>query len=384
MHLDAYTLLIVTAFVSALVGTLIALAWTRNRSAPAMLWWATSFMMAALGTVLMLLHGHVHAVVSIDIGHTLTVLSGGLVLSGARVFNGRPPKLLVSVAGAVLWILLIVAVGERFTFADRVLMIGLVTGLYFALCGWEFWRGSGDMNFSRSTAAIFLLVHAILLFSRVPIPLIHDDHSYTDALKTPGFTFMTFEALIYSVGLAFLLLAMTLERSEQRMKRMALTDPLTGVANRRAIESAAKKIIARDQSTDQPTTLLAFDLDLFKRVNDTFGHDMGDRVLQVFAKTAQAALRPSDVFGRMGGEEFTAILPSTTLAEAEDIAERIRWRYAEVATTIDGMEVGSTTSVGIAMTTPDASTFDALKERADAALYRAKDGGRNIVRAFAA
>lgn len=384
MRLDAYTLLIVTAFISALVGILLALTWSRNRNAKALLWWATSFLMAAFGTLLLLLHGHIHKSISIDIGHTLGVLSCGLALSGVRVFNGRSPNLPVSIVGAVLWVFLIVAVGERFTFAERILMTGLVTGLYFGLCGWELWRGSGEANFSQGTAAIFLLVHAGLVLLRVPIPVIDPGHTYADALAMPGFTLMTFEALVYSVGLAFLLLAMTLERGEQRLRKLALTDPLTGVANRRAVENAANRLIGRDRQAGRPTAMLAFDLDHFKRVNDTFGHDVGDRVLCVFSEAAQSELRPSDIFGRMGGEEFTAILPDTRLEEAIDVADRIRRAFAEAGRVVDGHEMGATASTGVAVTEDGTATLAGLKRQADLALYRAKADGRNAVRAFAA
>lgn len=383
MRLDAYTLLTVTAFVSALVGILIVLAWTRNRDAKALVWWATSFLTGAAGTLLLLLHGQVHKFLSIDMGHALVVLSCGLVLSGARIFNGRPPNLPVSIFGAVLWVFLIVAVGDSFTFADRILMTGLVTGLYFAFCGWELWRGAGETNFSRSTAAIFLLVHAAFVLSRVPLPLVEDQHSYEDALVMPGFTFMTFEALVYSVALAFLLLAMTLERGEHRLRKLALTDPLTGVANRRAVEAAAKRIIERDRHAGQTTAVLAFDLDLFKRVNDTFGHDTGDRLLQVFSETVRAELRPTDIFGRIGGEEFLALMPNTTLDAARDVAERVRGKFALNGAAVDGHELRATTSIGVAVSNSCAATFAELKQQADTALYRAKADGRNAVRAFA-
>lgn len=380
--LDAFTLLIVTAFVSALVGTLLGLAWLRNRRSEALLWWAASFGMAALGTMLLLLHGNVHQLISIDLGHMLVVLSCGFILSGARVFNGRHPNIAVSIAGAMLWVLVIVAIGENFTFADRILMTGLVTGVYFGLCGWELWRGSGETNLSQSTAGIFLIVHAVLVLFRVPFPVLDTHHEYGDALGAPGFTFMTFEALVYSVGLAFLLLAMTLEHGENKLKMLALEDSLTGISNRRAFDITANKIMARDARSGRPTALLAFDLDHFKRVNDTYGHDFGDEVLKVFARATESALRSSDVFGRVGGEEFAAILPETDEEEAAKIADRARAMFADAGRIVHGRELNVTASIGVAITGTGEPSLDKLKKQADIALYRAKATGRNLVLVF--
>ena len=132
--------------------------------------------------------------------------------------------------------------------------------------------------------------------------------------------------------------------------------------------------------------LLMFDLDHFKRVNDSFGHETGDLVLQAFCRRAEAQLRPDDLFGRLGGEEFAALLRVQDVAQAQEVAERIRLALAQAPVEAAGRSVPVTVSVGVALLRPgaDAGTAAGPFEVADRALYAAKAGGRNRVEIAAA
>jgi len=125
--------------------------------------------------------------------------------------------------------------------------------------------------------------------------------------------------------------------------------------------------------------VLMFDLDHFKGINDRFGHSVGDRALQVFAETASMKLRATDIIGRLGGEEFAAVLPATSLVSAGVAAERVRCAFEAAAVEIDGLPVKGTVSIGAAAATNPNSDIDALLVQADKALYAAKAGGRNRV-----
>jgi diguanylate cyclase (GGDEF)-like protein len=122
-----------------------------------------------------------------------------------------------------------------------------------------------------------------------------------------------------------------------------------------------------------------FDLDNFKNINDRFGHRTGDRVLTLFSDCATQSLRPLDLLGRMGGDEFVALLPGVTPEIATGIAERVRDAFAGAAQEVDGHPVAATVSIGIAAATQSGFDFDALYASADAALYRAKRNGRNRI-----
>ena len=162
-------------------------------------------------------------------------------------------------------------------------------------------------------------------------------------------------------------------------KTAALVDPLTGIANRRAFLEGAALLAQRSGGDAKPVVMLLADLDHFKSINDRFGHAVGDHVLQVFTENANAALGPTDLFGRLGGEEFAIVLDAAGRESGHAIAERIRISFEDAASDVDGRPVGGTVSIGMAIC--DGGVFDvtAMLAQADEALYCAKERGRNRV-----
>jgi len=168
-------------------------------------------------------------------------------------------------------------------------------------------------------------------------------------------------------------------RRSRRLHRMAMTDPLTGVANRRRLEHVGTMALACAHVMGEPLSLIALDVDHFKAVNDTHGHPVGDQVLVSLTAACQQALRQVDQFGRLGGEEFVAILPGSDVAAALQVAERLRRKINDMS--LDHLVPGLRLSIslGVAAKGPEQDTLDQLLERADRALYRAKELGRNRV-----
>jgi diguanylate cyclase (GGDEF)-like protein len=157
----------------------------------------------------------------------------------------------------------------------------------------------------------------------------------------------------------------------------AATDGLTGLPNKRAVTDALKRTFAQAATTQSPLALLLLDLDHFKQVNDQRGHPVGDQVLASVGATLRGTLRTRDFAGRNGGEEFAILLPDTGIADALEIAERIRAAIAEIS--LHGSDVSVTASIGVAVFPHHASSPDRLERLADAALYLAKRQGRNRV-----
>jgi diguanylate cyclase (GGDEF)-like protein len=162
-------------------------------------------------------------------------------------------------------------------------------------------------------------------------------------------------------------------------KRMASVDPLTDVANLRGVQQFTAKALRKARGAHDPLSVLAIDVDEFKRVNDTHGHAVGDRVLRRIARACAEALREGDLLGRVGGEEFLAILPNTSLDRALDVAERLRHR-------VEGLDLADlppglnpTISIGVAQMQTSQESAAELTQRADMALYQAKAQGRNRV-----
>lgn len=159
----------------------------------------------------------------------------------------------------------------------------------------------------------------------------------------------------------------------------ALTDALTGLANRRALEQQLDQLLAHAQREDEPLSLLIFDADHFKAVNDTYGHAIGDVVLAALAHRARDAMRAQDVLGRFGGEEFMAILPGAKRDAALVAAERLRAHVEESPIMTGAGPVAVTVSVGVATTPTLEPTRATIVSAADQALYSAKRTGRNRV-----
>ena len=168
-------------------------------------------------------------------------------------------------------------------------------------------------------------------------------------------------------------------RQGEKMRLLATTDALTGIANRRQIMEIGNREFTRAMRHGRVLSVLILDIDKFKSVNDRWGHPAGDRVIQALARVIQSVVRSQDTGGRLGGEEFAVVLPETDAAGAWGIAERLRKAAdaSEEAHADDHTVLHFTTSIGIATLTADDASFDAMLQRADKALYRAKEGGRN-------
>jgi diguanylate cyclase (GGDEF)-like protein len=192
------------------------------------------------------------------------------------------------------------------------------------------------------------------------------------------------QTVILILGAAIILtlvfMAVRLVRDARRMRAMAMTDELTRLPNRRHILAAAEEELRRAEAGGEPFSVLALDIDHFKRINDTWGHAAGDAVLQRIAHACRSALRPGDRIGRTGGEEFTVLLPATAQPAALLVAERLRATVEALDCSDIDPALHVTISIGAAeWQRPE--TLARLAARADAVLYRAKEEGRNRVAA---
>ncbi|WP_377288361.1 PleD family two-component system response regulator [Rhizobium sp. SG2393] len=177
-----------------------------------------------------------------------------------------------------------------------------------------------------------------------------------------------------------------LRTSLQETIELAVTDGLTGLHNRRYLDNHLKLLIDRAVARGRELSLCITDIDRFKSVNDTYGHDVGDAVIREFARRIRSTVRGADLACRYGGEEFVVVMPDTTRETAESVAERLRFIVESIPFTIPGGEgpLSITASLGIASLVPGEDTPETLVRRADRALYEAKNSGRNRVVAAAA
>jgi diguanylate cyclase (GGDEF)-like protein len=191
------------------------------------------------------------------------------------------------------------------------------------------------------------------------------------------------EELIARVNVAARIIGLQrqIETKSKQLEELALTDSLTGLPNRRAIENWATTQLSSAVRHGFPFWVVIADLDHFKHVNDTFGHEAGDLVLKTFSKILKRCTRREDLCGRLGGEEFLLVLTYTSQENALAVIERIRTELSNTTVTFGGYTIGVTASFGIAgfASGEKAATFSKLQGLADAALYTAKRAGRNRV-----
>lgn len=164
---------------------------------------------------------------------------------------------------------------------------------------------------------------------------------------------------------------------EQKLMALNMIDALTGVNNRRSLETHLKEELERHKRYGHPLSLIMFDIDHFKHVNDTYGHQCGDYVLQMIAELIVSSIRSEDILARYGGEEFCCILPETPIAAAMVLAERFRKKIADHVFEYEKDRIRVTISLGVSAMSPKIKTCDMLLKNADDGLYTAKNRGRN-------
>jgi len=381
MTLDVHTLFLVTIYVEGILGLLLLFVWAQNMALRAVCWWGFAHVTRLASIGLFGLYGSSPDLISIDLANALLFTAFAMTWTGARVFDGRPVEPVYLVTGAVLWLLVcrLPLVTEN-TDLRSLIVSGIITS-YVWLTAYEFWRGRSEALVSRWPAIVMFFAHGALFLLRTPmIALLPSASSSSDGIYgSVWMTVLSFEALLLTISSAFLLLAMAKERTELRHRKAAMVDPLTGIANRRSFLQDASMLAKLHLANPRPTAFLVIDLDHFKSINDRFGHAVGDRVLEIFTEAARKSMRGSDLVGRLGGEEFAAVLADTSREKAVAVAERIRETFAQMAQEVDGHPVCGTVSIGLVHCLGRALDVTELLAQADHALYYAKERGRNRV-----
>src|SRR5471032_24991 len=379
MNLDVNTLFMVTVYVEAILGLLLLFVWAQNTQIHAVCWWGFAHLIRAASVVLFGMYGSAPDLITIDLANALLFTAFAVTWTGARVFDGRPVEPVYLVTGAVLWLLVCrLPVLSEAVDVRALIASGIITA-YTWLTAYEFWRGRSEQLVSRWPAIFMLFAHGSLFLLRTPLASMLPWSPTNNMFGSVWLTVLSFEALLFTISIAFILLAMAKERTELRHRTAAMVDPLTGIANRRAFLHDAAQLAKRHSSHPRPTAVLLIDLDHFKSINDRFGHALGDRVLEIFSDAARKSVRASDLIGRLGGEEFAAVLYDTSRDKAVAVAERMRETFAQLAQDVNGRPVCATVSIGIVHCEGTVLEVPELLAQADQALYYAKERGRNRV-----
>jgi diguanylate cyclase (GGDEF)-like protein len=376
MSLDVSTLYLVATMVAAMLGTML-LFFGRQENIAALKWWGTAYLLGAASVALWTLGGD-------RLGETLSLalsavgfVACGMVWNASRVFHGRNPNLPGLVLGAIAWVAAVVTVAPEASAMRMTVGAGIVA-IYAALTASELWSERRRTLQKRWPAVVVPVLHGFVLM--LPILLGDLVHPHGDMPSgSVWVTVFSIELVLYAVGTVFVIFMLVSERTVTAHRTAASTDPLTGMFNRRGFAEATSRVIEREANAGRPVTVLIFDIDHFKSINDRFGHPAGDEILKLFATVVVNTLRISDLSGRIGGEEFAALLPCS-LEEGVIAAERVREAFADSGIEVEEGPVDTTVSIGVAGG-PAGTELEVLLAAADTALYQAKRSGRNRVEA---
>ncbi|MBB4039655.1 diguanylate cyclase (GGDEF)-like protein [Microvirga flocculans] len=372
MVLDPATLTVAFLLLSAVLGTLLILSGLQPPKMNPMIWWGSSFWLLTVSVGWANLGRGQPSYTVLLLANTLTISSYGALYVGCRIFNNRSGIFLPLLTGAIVWIAVFPFIFDSLGY--RVILVSIVTGVYSALSAWELGRRR-EQTLTSSQRIVVLLLACLSFFSflRALLGFSVTSVAWIDSFARRWSSELALFLVVFGPALAFMLLSMTKERLKLEYKNAALIDSLTGIANRRAFFQNASILL--DRLGGKPASCLLFDLDNFKAINDRHGHDAGDRILSLFARILEEHM-PKNTFGRLGGEEFAAVL-AVGSQEAAVLAERIRDAFAQAGGAVLGSDQEVTVSAGCA--TASGATVEALLQRADRALYRAKERGRNLV-----
>jgi diguanylate cyclase (GGDEF)-like protein len=373
--LDIGTLFVIASCVTTLLGLFLLFAYAQDRVA-ALAWWGAAYLVGGCSGAIWRLGSQISPPVPAGTADILLFAAVGMIWNAARLFHGRAVSWGGMFLGAGVWLCASAVPVFADSAALHVIVSSLIVAAYTFLTAGELWRERRKPLIRRWPAIFVPMLHgAIFLFPMALTSL--SSRLDGGSMVTAWTALFAVEVLLYVVGAAFIVLVLAKDRTVRLYKVAASTDALTGVPNRRGFFDAAGTLMASRTGAMQPVSVLVFDLDHFKSINDRHGHAAGDATLQLFAGVAEKTMRSGDVIGRLGGEEFVALLPGT-LADAGIVAERIRSAFAAATLELEGGHAAATVSIGAACGSPGAS-LDSLIARADAALYRAKANGRNRV-----
>ena len=375
VSLDVGTLLVIAICVTLLLGVVLLIAWVQERI-PALAWWGVAYLIGGFSGTLWQCSAHFPSPVPMNVANVLLFVAVGMIWGAARLFHGRPVRWSAQLLGAGVWLAACFWPAFMHSAISHIVLSSFIVAGYTFLTAAELWHERRKALMRRWPASFVPMLHgAIFLF---PVGLATLSPTGETIRGLAGWVAVfAIEILLYVIGAAFLVLILAKDRTVRFYKLAATTDALTGVLNRRGFFEAATELMADHRGGPEPVSVLAFDLDKFKSINDRFGHDGGDAVLEMFAAVARKTMRSSDVIGRLGGEEFVAMV-SGTRTDAAVAAERVRTAFAAAEVEFGGQRITATVSIGIACGSPQ-TAVETLITRADAALYRAKANGRDRV-----
>jgi diguanylate cyclase (GGDEF)-like protein len=380
--LSITTIMICTAITTTVVAIALTfvLMFSDNRE-KATAWWCASMWTATLACALLATRTIAPPWLSIGLGNGIATFAFGLAWAGFAAFAGRAPSRRFIVLGALVWAGCYYGFPVfRYDINLRIVLVSVIDCVYGILIvrsAWLGWKREHLPSFLATS--IFFTLHSIAYAARIPLALMYPAVESEGLIQAPWFSIVAIEGYTLTIFCAFMFMSLIKERAERRYRLAAEVDSLTLVSTRRHFVERAHEALARKPDT---AYLAILDLDFFKKINDTYGHMAGDRVLQAFSREVLARLGPNMHLGRLGGEEFGLLITDAEDAEVADALEALRAGVEALQISFNGHVMRVTASIGVAGSDEAGFDFDHLTAGADNALYLAKQEGRNRVSRF--
>ena len=377
---DLRTIIFMSMLLTFMLSMLLAITRSHHKDLRGPGYWAVGNLVIGLGMVLVLIQLDLTRPIFLP-GMALIGAGLSLYINGIQAFIGRVPNHRITIAVFVL----LAVIDAYFMLmqheirATVVLSAIIFAGIYLYCARLTFSRDEGLVgSLYWIASSLYLLMAVLMLFRAAYAAQVVGDKFDTFATwPVNAYTFMLGAVSQFFISSLFVL--MLSYKLTQNLESIATIDGLTNVLNRRGLEDASIKMQDMCKRINLSMAVLLIDIDHFKKVNDQYGHLVGDDALRHLAKVVAGVLRSSDAFGRYGGEEFCAFLPNTTESDAIGLAERIRAAVEASALRLGSVTIKTTISIGVADSVRAGYDFKGLVAAADSALYGAKNGGRNQV-----
>lgn len=367
------TLFILAAILMGIMALVFQAVWRFNRDIPGLRAWTQAYALGFVFCVGFLWRPQAPGVLSVILAQGGILLMAYQCMRGCQAFVGRPGKAQPAV-WALMAVWLMAAVYHTVVQPDlriRLFLASVGPGVFFLLGAHAMWTHARGYP-ARLLFAGVCGVHGLFLLIRPVLFKVGVNHIEVISVV------VLVESIVALNIIGFCILMLVNEHVTTALRRLAETDSLTGAFNHRTFLGFLGKVMGVEARLNRCPPVLLIDLDHFKQVNDTWGHQVGDEVLRHFVTVAGACLRQGDVLGRLGGEEFAVFLPLASEAEAVQVAERLRSQVATQPLQTSRGAIALSVSIGVAQGTPGESA-EAVLVRADQAMYRAKAAGRNLV-----
>ena len=385
MELDPRTF-IVTTTLAAFVMMIVFFAQARSfpESIKGFKTWGFALLAATFAAALLAARDNIPDLLSVVLGNGLLALSISLMIAAISIFHNHPVPWKWSLACVVFTVLgMIYSLAPEQGQKTRTIAASCGNIVLLGMASWVALRGSNSKKFRFGSyfTGVCAGVTALISFTRL-VTLLAGDEGYAGLLSESPMQRIylasySINVLLISVGFSI----MGHEKLVENYQVLAGHDELTGLYNRRYFTGAAEQEVQRAGRYHRDISLILIDIDHFKSINDTFGHQAGDAVIKDMADMMRHNFREADLFGRYGGEEFIALLPETQMLEAEVIAERIRSMITQRRIKFEQNEITYSVSIGITQGQPG-MLLDQLVGQADKVLYQAKNNGRNRTELF--